>query len=932
MLYWRPVAYRTWVTMKRSQTLIPRGLTTIMITQVFMTVSALPVTNFNTSNPNCSSSFGSPDHAWDFSGRSDAYAKQQPSACSGVSSTQIYENDPVYKGPMTGTVEAGGLAVTLVDTYPSNQRQTDQSCAVMLEDDYVNFGVVSSVCLGDVSRCTSGFSLSMWLRYNLASNPTTERFIFTTGGHTPSGRGFSVSVESIPDPRIVFQIMTPATTSGYLKHLVYRTTFPDDTWFHAVFVYDNSSNVGTIYIDGLPASMHEETTDVPDDAFTATDFYVGSPNDNSTSSEQRATVAISDLYVYYRTLDATEARDLHKCQNPGALPTTDPPSSTAPASTMSTFLQLQDIHNAGEADAQSLFSSTLSNLKTVATAYNGHFNLEEMKLIADILALVTPVAAKDATMIRDFIEVCSDVLESLGSDSDEDEPQVISFVTGNFMHLIDTFAERMASHHDCDNSPVAVETSNIDLKVECAVADGVDDSISQAVEFTDQATGYTTSIVLPVKEIQAPVKVAIMVYTNLREHISNKALVIDNLCVEDANGVKIARQEEMFVGSDVTSFIASSELGAVKQFGDKFAYIQLRNDEPPDNSRAVCGHWKFYENGEGGIWSNEGCVVVDEDSNKSHTTCKCSHLTNFAVLMQLSANEIPLSAGHSVALENLTYICSVSSIFCLLMTLGCYTYLRLWKSQRIILHANLAVSLAVAQTTYLIGIEAKPEHVCTLVAVLLHYFFTASFSWMLIEGANLYIKSVFVFAKEVPTAGLVAAGWGMPAIIVGIALGIRFEGYGRNGICWLSFEDGLIWAFAGPVIFVIVANAVILILVLRVFMTLKANADKTDIQRLRVGIRAIVMLQPLLGLTWLFGAFAINENTVIFQYLFIICNALQGVFIFVLHCAMNEEVKQAFLKKRRVKSSQAGTTTLSMRDTTSSTALHTKAAGESVKF
>ncbi|XP_070555004.1 uncharacterized protein [Ptychodera flava] len=165
---------------------------------------------------------------------------------------------------MTGTVEAGGLAVTLVDTYPSNQRQTDQSCAVMLEDDYVKFEDVSSVCLGDAAQCTSGFSLSMWLRYNLASNPTTERFVFTTGGHTPSGRGFSVSVESTPDPRIVFQIMTQASTANYLKHLVYKTTFPDDTWFHAIFVYKNPSNVGTIYIDGLPALMHEEATDVPD--------------------------------------------------------------------------------------------------------------------------------------------------------------------------------------------------------------------------------------------------------------------------------------------------------------------------------------------------------------------------------------------------------------------------------------------------------------------------------------------------------------------------------------------------------------------------------------------------------------------------------------------------------------------------------------------
>ncbi|XP_070555002.1 uncharacterized protein [Ptychodera flava] len=289
------------------------SLTTILITQVFVTVSALPVTNFDTSNPDCSNSFGSPDHAWDFSGRSDAYAKQQPSACSGVSLKYIYENDPVYAGPMSGTVEIGGSLLLLVDTYPSNQRQTGQSCAVMLEDDYVNFGDVSSACLGDVSRCKSGFSLSMWLRCNVASNRNTERFVFSTGGQTTSGRGFSVSVEST---RILFQTMTPATTANYLKHFVYKTTFPDDTWFHAIFVYDSPSNVGTIYIDGLPASMHEEATEVQEDTFTATGFCVGTANDDRNNSAKKATVALSDLYVYYRSFSPIEAQDIHRCQNP----------------------------------------------------------------------------------------------------------------------------------------------------------------------------------------------------------------------------------------------------------------------------------------------------------------------------------------------------------------------------------------------------------------------------------------------------------------------------------------------------------------------------------------------------------------------------------------------------------------------------------------
>lgn len=40
-------------------------------------------------------------------------------------------------------------------------------------------------------------------------------------------------------------------------------------------------------------------------------------------------------------------------------------------------------------------------------------------------------------------------------------------------------------------------------------------------------------------------------------------------------------------------------------------------------------------------------------------------------------------------------------------------------------------------------------------------------------------------------------------------------------------------------------------------------------------LKASLVLQPLLGLTWLFGLFAINENTTVFAWLFTLSNSLQ---------------------------------------------------------
>ena len=55
-------------------------------------------------------------------------------------------------------------------------------------------------------------------------------------------------------------------------------------------------------------------------------------------------------------------------------------------------------------------------------------------------------------------------------------------------------------------------------------------------------------------------------------------------------------------------------------------------------------------------------------------------------------------------------------------------------------------------------------------------------------------------------------------------------------------------------------------------------------------MKGALVLIVLLGLTWIFGLFYINEHTVIMAYLFTIFNSLQGLFIFIFHCVMNEKV------------------------------------------
>ena len=50
------------------------------------------------------------------------------------------------------------------------------------------------------------------------------------------------------------------------------------------------------------------------------------------------------------------------------------------------------------------------------------------------------------------------------------------------------------------------------------------------------------------------------------------------------------------------------------------------------------------------------------------------------------------------------------------------------------------------------------------------------------------------------------------------------------------------------------------------------------------------VLVVLLGLTWAFGLLYVNEHTLAMAYIFTILNSLQGLFIFVFHCIMNDKV------------------------------------------
>uniref|UniRef100_A0A8D0BJ71 Adhesion G protein-coupled receptor D1 n=1 Tax=Salvator merianae TaxID=96440 RepID=A0A8D0BJ71_SALMN len=294
-----------------------------------------------------------------------------------------------------------------------------------------------------------------------------------------------------------------------------------------------------------------------------------------------------------------------------------------------------------------------------------------------------------------------------------------------------------------------------------------------------------------------------------------------------------------------------------------------------------------------GVWSNEGCVRADGDFN--YSVCLCNHLTNFAILMQVVP--LKLTTGHQVALSSISYIGCSLSIFCLTITLVTFAILSsvsTIRNQRYHIHANLSFAILVAQILLLISFQFEPGTTpCKILAVLLHFFFLSAFAWMLVEGFHLYSMVIKVFgSEESKHFYYYGIGW---ALLFSLSSSFLSS-------CWLSLENGAIWAFVAPAIFVIVSNIYILIAVTRVISRISADNYKVhgDANAFKLTAKAVAVLLPILGSSWIFGVLAVNAHALVFQYMFTVFNSLQGFFIFLFHCLLNSEVRAAFKHKTKV--------------------------------
>ncbi|NWV29637.1 AGRL3 protein, partial [Origma solitaria] len=437
---------------------------------------------------------------------------------------------------------------------------------------------------------------------------------------------------------------------------------------------------------------------------------------------------------------------------------------------------------------------------------------------------------------------------------------------------------------------VRENTDNIQLEVARLSTDGNLEDLK-----FPQNMGHGSAIQLSANTLKqngrnGEIRVAFVLYNNLGTYLST-----ENASMKLGTEA-MSTNHSVIVNSPVITAAINKEFSNKVYLADPVVFT-VKHIKSEENFNPNCSFWSYTKRTMTGYWSTQGCRLLT--TNKTHTTCSCNHLTNFAVLMAHVEVKVGIADPQAANALGRKKTLSLKCIFFPNYSVSCSCA-----------ENNLGVSLF-CESTPVCCINSSwykrlpllfsilTQIACAVFAALLHFFFLAAFTWMFLEGVQLYIMLVEVFESEHSRRKyFYLVGYGMPALIVAVSAAVDYRSYGTDKVCWLRLDTYFIWSFIGPATLIIMLNVIFLgIALYKMFHhTAILKPESGCLDNIKSWVIGAIALLCLLGLTWAFGLMYINESTVIMAYLFTIFNSLQGMFIFIFHCVLQKKVRKEYGK------------------------------------
>ncbi|KAM6185133.1 adhesion G-protein coupled receptor F1 [Rhynchocyon petersi] len=323
-------------------------------------------------------------------------------------------------------------------------------------------------------------------------------------------------------------------------------------------------------------------------------------------------------------------------------------------------------------------------------------------------------------------------------------------------------------------------------------------------------------------------------------------------------------------------------------------------------SQPLCVFWDFGHS----WWSSSGCHLVKETVDS--VMCRCTHLTSFSLLM---SPFVPIAI--MAVVQWITYVglgISVGSLL-LCLVIEALFWKQAKKTQtshtRHICMVNIALSLLIADVWFIVAASVNstedPPGVCVAAVFFTHFFYLALFFWMLVLGILLAYRIILVFHHTAMSAMMALGfglGYGCPLVIAIITIAVTQpnNGYKRKEACWLNWSDGSkpLLAFVIPALTIVAVNLFVVLLVLMKLWRPAvgegmSREDKATV--IRAG-KSLLVLMPLLGLTWGFGVGTmVDSQNPAWHVVFALLNAFQGFFILCFGMLLDNKLRQLLFNK-----------------------------------
>uniref|UniRef100_A0A182QFS4 Protocadherin-like wing polarity protein stan n=1 Tax=Anopheles farauti TaxID=69004 RepID=A0A182QFS4_9DIPT len=333
-------------------------------------------------------------------------------------------------------------------------------------------------------------------------------------------------------------------------------------------------------------------------------------------------------------------------------------------------------------------------------------------------------------------------------------------------------------------------------------------------------------------------------------------------------------------------------------------WLNIPRNRFVSRSNPQCVRWNAHAN----LWTRIGCQteIPNYESIGHNDTilvnCTCNQLATYAVLVDIiDPEDIPEPSLLVQITSYSAFLLSLPVLFAVIISLA---LLRGLQTNSNSIHQNLLFCIFTAELLFFVAIQARRdlldnEFPCKLVAIALHYTWLAAFAWTTVDCVHLYrMLTEMRDINHGPMGFYHTIGYGAPALLVGLSVGVRVHEYGNSLFCWLSVYESVIWWMVGPIAVVSVFDLFILFLSVKAAFTIKDHV--LGFGNLRTLLWLSVVSLPLLGIMWVLAVLSASENSQLLNMLLSAVVIMHSLFSVIGYCIINKRVREnlhnAFLR------------------------------------